>query len=54
VPAPGQAKKVALMGVLDHAARRLIVHTSKTKRSVDVIALLETLDGIYGPRPVCQ
>ena len=51
VPAPGQAKKVALMGVLDHAARRLIVHTSKTKRSADFIALLETLDGIYGPRP---
>jgi hypothetical protein len=51
VPAPGQAKKVALMGVLDHATHRLIVHTSKTKRSADFIALLETLDGIYGPRP---
>ncbi len=51
VPAPGQAKKVAIMGALDHAARRLVVHTSRTKRSADFIALLETLDSLYGPRP---
>jgi len=51
VPAPGQAKKVAMMGALDHAARRLIVHTSRTKRSTDFIALLEMLDDLYGPRP---
>jgi transposase len=51
VPAPGQAKKVAIMGAFDHAARRLVVHTSKTKRSADFIALLERLDGLYGPRP---
>jgi transposase len=51
VPAPGQAKKVAMIGVLDHAARRLVVHTSKTKRSADFIALLGRLDGLYGPRP---
>jgi hypothetical protein len=51
VPAPGQAKKVAMMGALDHAARRLVVHTSKTKRSADFIALLETIDSLYGPRP---
>jgi DDE superfamily endonuclease len=51
VPAPGQAKKVAIMGVLDHAPRRLIVHTSRTKRSTDFIALLEKLDGLYAPRP---
>lgn len=51
VPAPGQAKKVAMMGALDHAARRLLVHTSKTKRSADFIALLEMLDSLYGPRP---
>ena len=51
VPAPGQAKKIAMMGALDHAARRLIVHTSRTKRSADFRALLETLDGMYGPRP---
>jgi len=51
VPAPGQAKKIAMMGALDHAARRLIVHTSKTKRSADFITLLETLDALYGPTP---
>jgi transposase len=51
VPAPGQAKKVALIGSLDHAARRLIVHTSPTKRSSDFIAHLEQLDRLYGPQP---
>jgi transposase len=51
VPAPGQAKKVAMMGALDHRARRLIVSTSSTKRSADFIALLHRLDGLYGPRP---
>lgn len=51
VPAPGQAKKVAMMGAFDHAARRLVVHTSKTKRSADFIALLEMLDALYGPKP---
>ncbi len=51
VPAPGQAKKVAMMGALDHAARRLVVHTSTTQRSAEFIAVLERLDGLYGPRP---
>lgn len=51
VPAPGQANKIAMMGAFDHAARRLVVHTSKTKRSADFIALLETLDVLYGPKP---
>lgn len=51
VQAPGQANKVAMMGALDHTARKLIVHTSRTKRSTDFMALLETLDGPYGPRP---
>jgi hypothetical protein len=51
VPAPGQAKKVAIMGALDHAARRLIVHTSRTKRGADFIALLEVLGALYGPKP---
>ena len=51
VPAPGQAKKVAMMGALDRAARRLVVHTSRTKRSADFIALLERLDNLYGPKP---
>jgi len=51
VPAPGQSKKIAMMGALDHAARRLIVHTSPTKRSADFIMLLEEIDRRYGPRP---
>jgi len=50
VPAPGQAKKIAMMGALDHAERRLIVTTSRTKRSTDFIALLERLDRLYGPK----
>ena len=54
VPAPGQAKKVAMMGSLDHAARRLVVHTSPTKRSSDFIAHLEQLDRLYGPKPGCS
>jgi transposase len=51
VPAPGQTKKVAMMGSLDHVTRRLIVHTSRTKRSSDFIAHLEQLDRLYGPAP---
>lgn len=51
VPAPGQAKKVAMIGSLDYATRRLIVHSSPTKRSTDFIAHLEQLDRIYGPKP---
>lgn len=51
VPAPGQSKKIAMMGALDHAARQLLVHTSPTKRSSDFIALLEEIDRRYGPRP---
>lgn len=51
VPSPGQAKKVAMMGALDHATRKLIVHTSPTKRSTDFIALLDQLDRLYGPKP---
>ena len=53
VPAPGQAKKVAMLGSLDHARRRLVVHTSRTKRSADFIAHLEQLDRLYGPQPGC-
>ena len=30
VPVPGQAKKVAMLGSLDHVTRQLIVHTSPT------------------------
>ena len=51
VPAPGQARKVAMMGSLDHVLRRLVVHTSRTKRSSDFIAHLEQLDRLYGPIP---
>ena len=51
VPAPGQAKKVAMLGSFDHTSRKLIVHTSKTKRSSDFVAHLEQLDRIYGPKP---
>lgn len=51
VEAPGQAKKIAMMGALDWRDRRLIVATSKTKRSADFIAFLEELDHRYGPKP---
>jgi transposase len=51
VAAPGQARKVAMMGVLDVVTRELIVHSSATKRSTDFIALLEKLDARFGPRP---
>ena len=51
VPAPGQAAKVAMLGVLDWARRDLVVRTSRTKRSSDVIAVLEELDRRWGPRP---
>ena len=51
IEAPGQSEKIALMGALDFISRELIVETSQTKRSSDVIALLERLDYIYGPKP---
>jgi transposase len=51
IPAPGQAKKVAMMGALDWVSRKLTVTTSRTKRSTDFIALLEELDRLYGPKP---
>jgi transposase len=50
VPAPGQAAKVAMLGVLDWGRRKLIVRTSRTKRSSDFIALLEEVDQRYGPK----
>ena len=50
VPAPGQAAKVAMLGVLDWARRDLVVRTSRTKRSADFIALLEEVDRRYGPK----
>src|SRR4029077_3092549 len=51
VQAPGQAKKVAMLGSLDHVTCQLIVHTSPTKRSRDFVAHLEQVDRLYGPRP---
>ena len=47
----GIAKKVAMMGALDWRQRKLVVSTSGTKRSADFIALLATLDQLYGPKP---
>jgi len=51
VPAPGQARKVAILGSLDHVTHQLIVHSSKTKKSSDFVAHLEQLDRLYGPKP---
>ena len=51
VPAPGQAKKVAMLGSFDHVTRQLILHTSPTKRSSDFVAHLEQIDRLYGPKP---
>jgi len=51
VPAPGQAQKIAMMGSLDYAPRKLIVTTSRTKRSADFIEHLQALDRLYGPKP---
>ena len=50
IPAPGQSAKVAMLGVLDWGRRKLIVRTSRTKRSSDFIALLEEVDRRYGPK----
>jgi hypothetical protein len=51
VPAPGQAKKVAMLGSLNHVTRELTVHTSPTKRSSDFLAHLKQIDALYGPMP---
>jgi DDE superfamily endonuclease len=51
VPAPGQAKKVAMLGSLNHVTRELIGHTSLTRRSSDFVAHLEQIDARYGPVP---
>ena len=40
-----------MMGSLDWAKRKLIVATSRTKRSADFIAHLEQLDRLFGPKP---
>jgi DDE superfamily endonuclease len=51
VPAPEQAAKVAMLGVLDWARRDLVVRTSRTKRSSDFIAFLAEIDRRWGPTP---
>lgn len=51
VPAPGQSKKVAMMGALERGRRKLVVTTSRTKRSTDFIAHLQRLDQLFGPKP---
>lgn len=51
VAAPGQSRKVAIMGALDACTRELVVHTSPGKRSADFIDLLEQLDRRFGPQP---
>ena len=51
VPAPGQAAKVAMLGVLDWTRRDLLAQTSRTKCSSDFIALLKELGRRWGPTP---
>jgi hypothetical protein len=48
IQAPGQAKKRAMLGAFDPVRRRLLVHTSPTKRSTDFVALLDQLGTAYG------
>ena len=48
IQAPDQAKKRAMLGVFDPLRRRLLVHTSATKRSTDFVALLDQLGTAYG------
>lgn len=48
IQAPGQARRRAVLGAWDPVARRLLVHTSATKRSTDFIALLDIIATAYG------
>src|SRR5689334_5308541 len=48
IQAPGQAKKRAMLGAFDPVRRRLLVHTSATKRSTDFVDLLDQLGAAYG------
>jgi hypothetical protein len=47
IQAPGQAKKRAMLGAFDPVRRRLLVHTSPTKRSTDFIDLLDQIGIAY-------
>ena len=61
VGAPCQARKVAMsgepfgstLGALDAVTHELLVHTSSTKVSADLIGLLELLEWRYSPKPGC-
>src|SRR4029434_2263257 len=48
IQSPGQAKKRAMLRAFDPVHRRLLVHTSATKRSIDFVALLDQLGAAYG------
>ena len=48
IQAPGQAKKRAMLGAFDPVHRRLLVHTSATKRSTDFVALLDRIGAAHG------
>jgi transposase len=56
IEAPGQSKKRAMLGAFDPVSRRLLVHTSSSKRSTDFVNLLDQLGAAYGtaerPRPL--
>jgi hypothetical protein len=51
IEAPGQARRRALLGVLDHASGELVVITSASRHSGDFADLLVRLERTYGPRP---
>jgi hypothetical protein len=48
IPAPGQSRRRALLGVWNPVERRLLMHTSATKRSSDFITLLDIIAATYG------
>ena len=48
IQAPGQSKKRAMLGAFDPVSRRLLVHTSPTKRSTDFVDPLDQLGDAYG------
>jgi len=50
VPAPGQAKKIAMLGSFDNVTRQLIAHIGPTNRSNDFVAHLEQLGRLYSPK----
>ena len=48
IEAPGHSKKRAMLGAFDPVSRRLLVHTSPSKRSTDFVDLLDQLGAAYG------